>query len=1072
MLEFICGAESCGKSEIIYERARKDAESGRTVYILVPEQYSMYAEKEMISRMGLSAQDRIQILTFSRLCNMIFARKGPLRMKYADNAGKYMLMRKAINRAEKELTVLRSNARQHGFAKIAASMVSEFKRYGVTHDMLRETSEKLQNERLKAKLFDLTAIYERFDEIIEEGYSNAEDNLSLIVEKIADCEFISGVFYIDFFRSFTPTEYDVLSEIMKKADVCVSLCTDTVDEDSIVFSSQVYAYRKLRKIAERLNVEIGKTEFKDSDSLKPAREIAHLKKNYFLAIPNTFEEEISAVNIYRPDNFYAEVTDCAQLIVKLCREEGYELNDILVLTGSMENYVNLIPPIFEEFGIKYFLDRKAGLTESSLMRAIISVIEILAFGFSYERVMAIAKSGYFDCSKEDVDMFENYVLATGIGHRQWNSREEWEYNPDKKIFNIETVNGVRRMLVGAILDFKEMFAGRKTVLDICDRLGVWLEKQNLPQRVEEKVNKFTDCGQIEYAGKLRLTWNNFVSVLGQMSDCMGGDSVTFLEFYEIFTSACAELTVGIVPPTQDKVIISEAAHFRSTGNKAVIVLGVNDGVFPKSYLSEGLISDVERMELMDAGIELAPDAYNRQREEQFLIYSVFATAIERLYLFAPINDRDGKSLGVSEIIQRIKDKIFPSIGYMENSLFEGKEHIFNALLSEVLKCGCDLYRLEGIWKTAYSYFEGKEGFSEKLRNIEEMHKNKEHREQMSSEVAELLYGQPLVLSVSKLEKYNSCAFAFFMRYGLIANNRLTGSFEAKDMGTVIHAVLCDYFKDKKEKNIEYENISRNECECEISELVEKHTAEEKAHLGYCFHNYIKMRMKSIATATAWKLVRFYSQSELRPKAFEVGFGRKGELPPFKIETENGKVFLEGFVDRVDEMTINGKKYIAITDYKSSEKKLTADLAEAGVRFQPLIYANAICSSQDETYPAAMFYMHMNDPILRFDKTPTEDELEKKMFDGIKIQGVMLSDSDIAEKIEPEKESKKEPCFISCEKNSRLDEESMREWIKGAGEKARETAGKIVSGNIEIKPTIMSGFSACDYCEYKSICSDK
>ena len=1072
MLEFICGAGSCGKSEIIYERAIKDAESGKTVYILVPEQYSMYAEKEMISRMGLSAQDKIQILTFSRLCNMIFARKGPLRMKYADNAGKHMLMRKAINRAEKELTVLRSNARQHGFAKITAAMVSEFKRYGVTHEILKETAEKLQNERLKLKLTDLSAIYERFDEIIEEGYSNAEDNLSLIAPKIADCEFISGIFYIDFFRSFTPIEYAVLSEIMKKADMCVSLCTDKIEGESIVFSSQIYTYSKLRKIAEHLNVEIGETRFEDGNGFKSAIEIEHLKKNYFLTIPEVFEEKISAVNIYRPDNFYAEVTDCAQLIIKLCREEGYELNDFLVLTGSMENYENLIPPIFEEFGIKYFLDRKAKLTETSFMRAIISVLEILAFGFSYERVMTIVKSGYFECLKEDADMFENYVLATGIGHRQWNSREEWEYNPDKKIFNIETVNNVRKSVIDVILDFKEMFSGRKTVRDICDRLGTWLERQNLPQRVEGKINKFTDCGQIEYAEKLRQTWNNFVSVVAQMSECMGSDSVTFLEFYEIFTSACAELTVGIVPPTQDKVIISEVSHFRSTGNKVVIVLGVNDGVFPKDYLSEGIISDAERMELMDAGIELAPDAYNRQKEEQFLIYSVFATAIEKLYIFSPLNDRDGKSLGVSEILQRIKDKIFPNLNYGESVFFEGREHIFNALLSEVLRCGCDFNRLEGVWKTAYSYFIKNEFFSEKLKKIEEMQNSKNQREQMSKEMAELLYGQPLVLSVSKLEKYNSCAFAFFMRYGLIANNRLMGKFEAKDMGTVIHAALCEYFKNKKEKNIEYENISRAECENEISELVEKHTADEKVYLGYCFHNYIKMRMKSIAAATAWKMVRFYSQSELRPKAFEVGFGRRWELPPFEIETENTKAFLEGFVDRVDEMTVNGKKYVAITDYKSSEKKLTAELAEAGVRFQPLVYANAICSSGEDMHPAAMFYMHMNDPILRFDKTPTEDELEKKMFDGIKIQGIMLSESDVAEKIEPEKENKKEPKFISCEKDSRLDEKDMEKWIKGAEEKAKETAEKIIRGEIEIKPTIMPGFNACDYCEYRSICSDK
>ena len=122
------------------------------------------------------------------------------------------------------------------------------------------------------------------------------------------------------------------------------------------------------------------------------------------------------------------------------------------------------------------------------------------------------------------------------------------------------------------------------------------------------------------------------------------------------------------------------------------------------------------------------------------------------------------------------------------------------------------------------------------------------------------------------------------------------------------------------------------------------------------------------------------------------------------------------------------------------------------------------------------YMGLTDPAVLKKYYPSlsegSDELEKKMFDGIKIQGIMLSESDVAEKIEPEKESKKEPKFISCEKDSQLNETDMKKWIKGAEEKAKETAEKIISGEIEIKPTIISGFNACDYCEYKSICSDK
>ncbi len=1073
MLEFICGAQECGKSGIIYERARRDAECGKSVYILVPEQYSMYAEHEMISRMGLSAQNKIQILTFSRLCNLVFAKKGPLRMKYADKAGKYMLMRKAINRASGELTLLRGNVKQHGFAKVAESIISEFKRYGVTHDMLDEAAEKTTDNRLKMKLLDLNCIYKRFDEIIGEGYADAEDNLSLIIPKIPHCDFISGVFYVDFFRSFTPVEYEVLSQIMQRADLCVSLCTNTVRENSTVFCSQIHTYNKLKKIAEKLGVPLGKTVFAAEKAYVATEEIEHLKKNYFLPKPSKKSGSIHSVQIYRPNNFYEEVRECARLITRLCRTEGYELNDFLILTGSMSNYESLISPIFEEFGIKYFLDRKVGLTESPLMRTIISVLEILAFGFSYERIITIAKSGYFNCTKDEIDVFENYVLAAGISHRQWNERGDWEYNPDERLFDMQVVNSVKSAIVDKILDLREMFEGRKQVGQICERFTKWLLENEMSKKAEEKINEFSSCGKMEYAEQLRLVWNSFVSVINQMAACMGEDFVTFVEFYEIFTSACGELSVGIVPPTQDKVVISEAERFRSTGNKVVIVLGVNDRVFPSSYMTEGIISDAERIELSDIGVELAPDAYNRQREEQFLIYSVFATAKERLYLFSPMSDKDGKSLGASVIIRKIKDRIFPDIGYIEeNEMLEGRENIFGELTTKLLECGGEKKELEAMWNEAYLYFEEIPEYAERLIKTEEMQKNAAIREEMSREIAEKLYGAPLVLSVSKLEKYNSCEFSFFMRYGLLAKERMLSGFEARDMGTFLHAVLCEYFKEKADKNVNYSEIKREECEKEIARLVEKQENEENIYSNNCYHNYIKMRMKSIATATAWKLIRFYSQSELRPKAFELSFGRRGALPPFEIETENGTVFLEGFVDRVDEMTVDDKKYVVITDYKSSEKKLSAELAEAGVRFQPLIYANAVCSAEENIYPAAMLYMHMNDPILKFDEKPSETEIEKGMSDGIKIQGIMLNDPSVANKIEKERENKEAVHFISCDKNSNLDAENMEKWIKNASEKAKKAAESIMNGKIDINPVNMGGFDACAYCPYCDVCGKK
>lgn len=1078
MLGFICGTAGSGKREEIYKRAESDAKNGRNVFILVPEQYSMYTEQELLARLGMKAQNKIQILTFSRLCNLIFSHKGPIRIKYVDKAGKYMLARKAMQGAEKELTLLRSNVYQHGFASLVVSAVSEFKRYGVLPSHIKDAAEKTENVRLAMKLRDLSIIYERFNELTERQYCNSEDNLSLAIPKIKTCDNLRGIIYVDFFRSFTPIEYDAICELMKISDVCVSLCTDTLDDENSIFFSQVHMYKKLKQLARDNGIDIGEDTFLyDEVRLKNSPELLHIKKNFFATAATAYDKKPQDVTVYRPNNYYDEVVCCAKLITRLCREKGYSFNDFLVLTGSMENYERIIPSVFDDFGIKCFLDKKRCITESPFMRTMLAVLEILAYGFSYERVMTIARSGFFADDKALIDVFENYVLAVGISHRQWNSKNDWEYNPDKRVYDMETVNRVRERLVLPIIGLQEMFEGRKTILEICEKLCAWLENQGMSEKVSDRIEVFNNEKLFEEAELLRLTWNSFVSIIGQMSDCLGGETATFGDFYEILTSSCEELTIGMIPPTQEKVVISEAEHFRSTGTKVVIVLGVNDGVFPRTHKTEGLISDAERAELSQSGLELAPDIYNRQREGEFLTYSVLTTAKEKLFLFSPMGDREGKSLGSSSVVDRLLKKLFPLMEikpFSENTELyniEGKEHIFYELSAKIFENKGKSDEIGPLWREIYNFYKADEQYSDRLEKIERKAQQREGSKPLDKKTAKKLYGAPLILSVSKLERYNACAFSFFMKYGLLARERQMASFEANDLGTVLHNVLCEYFMEKTASGTDYKSISQDDCQSEISALVEK-TANDGGELLYkesAYYRYVTARMKGIASVTAWKLVKFYAQSKFRPSGFELKIGQDGAIPSCEMKLPQGRVYLEGFVDRMDEAELDGKKYITITDYKSSEKKIDIRLVEAGVSFQPLMYTNMIKSAMPDVVPAAMTYLHMNDPILDFRSEPSYEELEKGVSDSISINGLVLNEPEVIRSLDAEFGDKKAVHYIPCDKNSVLSRAELEMRLELAQKKAEQTAEEIMNGIIDVSPANVTGFDPCRFCPYGTVC---
>ena len=158
MLEFLLGTNESAKTDEIYRRASADALGEVQVFILVPEQYSMCAEQELISRLGLPAQNKIQILTFSRLVNMLFSKLGPLRTKYIDKAGKYLLACRSLQLCRKDLKFFDKNINQPGFGGLIVSLISEFKRYGISPKELEKHAQNVADGILSAKLLDLSLI--------------------------------------------------------------------------------------------------------------------------------------------------------------------------------------------------------------------------------------------------------------------------------------------------------------------------------------------------------------------------------------------------------------------------------------------------------------------------------------------------------------------------------------------------------------------------------------------------------------------------------------------------------------------------------------------------------------------------------------------------------------------------------------------------------------------------------------------------------------------------------------------------------------------------------------------------
>lgn len=1069
MFNILYGTAETDRQGCLLGKLRENLERKIRSYVLVPEQFSVSAEKKVLENLGPPAQTMIEVLTFSRLANEILSALGPLRLNYIDGAGREIVARRALKTVESELTYLKSNVNRRGFSTTLAELVSELRRYGVTPDDLETASAKTDKTSLRGKLNDIAKFCRVYTALIDEKFSDAEDNLAIAAEKLGDYPIPNGSeLFIEGFKSFTPLENDVLLKLIDKMNnTFLIICCDDPDRPSDVFAAAADTARSLRDaVSERGTASQSERLPLRSDI--PA-DLLYLRRNFFEVNPKKFKGEPEHIHIISPNGYYDEAERCAREIHRLIRTRDLKQNDFLILARNCENYDRILPLIFKKYELNIFIDSKRSIMQNPFVRSLTAVLETLAYGFSYERTAVMAKSGFAAVlPREHIDIFDNYLLEVDPSHAMWNDEGPWLFNPDERAYDMEFINSVKNAVLGPLYRIKKALSGRKTVSDIVSAVLQYIEECDCEKTMRDKCRRYSDSDMIYLAEAYRRVWNSVISILSRLDDVMGGEKVTYEDFYELFTSACTGTEVGVSPQTLDEVTFSSIDLFRSTDAKIVFVLGVNYGVFPKGYSAEGLINDSERDILRGLGIRLAMTAPEKSEDEQNMIYSVLSAPSDELYLMAPLMDNSGENLDPSKIITKIRDRLFdskyfgeePECGILD---LESPDVIFDALKRVCSRRSCNSFTPE---ETAvYDYFmKDDHAQAELIRYLEKIRSAEKGYDKLSKSAALGLYGRELMLSASRLEKFNACAFSYFMRYGLMLTPRGKADFDPMSMGNILHAALEKYFRGKADKNADYAEITKSDCEADMEKIVHELSegGGETMYSTMAYYKYLIMRISGIAAATAWETVKFYQNSDFRPYGFEIEIDDEGSLPPLVIKTDAGSARIRGKVDRADFAVIDGEKYISIIDYKSSARNLDTQLAKDGVHFQPLVYANALCAGLDMR-PAAMLYQQMNDPIIDYKKAATPAKLEKQLHDNIAAKGWVVDDDGIGDAFD------KTHTFVTG-KNAHIPAEVMRLRLDEATKKIKETTEGIFSGKISINPYKQWGFDPCEYCDYLSICS--
>ena len=194
------------------------------------------------------------------------------------------------------------------------------------------------------------------------------------------------------------------------------------------------------------------------------------------------------------------------------------------------------------------------------------------------------------------------------------------------------------------------------------------------------------------------------------------------------------------------------------------------------------------------------------------------------------------------------------------------------------------------------------------------------------------------MSASRMDKYKSCHFSYFMQYGLKAEPRRAAGFQAPEYGTFVHYVLAHVLRTCRERG-GVKEVPEEELRTLAQAAVERYVSEELGGLEHetARFRYLFRRLLKSVYAVVDNVAEELRSSQFQPISFELGFGAGKDLPPVELSVDGMTVSISGFVDRVDGWEHDGRLYLRVVDYKTGRK--TFDLTDIwnGMGLQMLLY---------------------------------------------------------------------------------------------------------------------------------------
>ena len=1101
MLNLVTGPSGCGKTEYIRDVLGTLAAEGQDrLLLIVPEQYSYDTERAMLEKFGNQTAQHVEVVTFSRLADYVFRTTGGNAGIVADDGTRLLLMLRAMDAVSDRLDHYKKYQNDVRLAKELIAVFREVRQSGADLSKLQEAAEKVRSSVLSGKLRELFLIFEMYDAMFRQRYSDDDLQIEKLCNVLDETQFLRGyTLAIDGFKSFTGQELSLLGRILSQAEaVYVTLCTvsrsaEEKTSSSMIFASVDETRKRLVQMAKERNVRVFELSELQIDLARGRRfvspELAFLEKNLFVPQKEVYDGFADHLTICTARNVFDECEYIAATIRKLLREEGVRARDIAVIVRREDEYRKELENAFRRYGLPFFDDARQPVEHQPLVVLVRAVLALLSRGFSSENLLQYLKTGLAGVGTREVAELENYIFTWDVKGAAW--REPFPWNPFgldaafRKDAEVEEalglLNHTREQTIGPLLRLKKD-TKEKSYREVGEALYRFLVGTGVPDRLKAYAVSLNDAGLPDLAAEQDRVWDLVISVLDRLTAVYGDARCKDLRDYaDLFDAILSVTDLGNIPQGLDEVRLSAADRVRLSSPDTVFVAGLEEGVFPAVIGSSGLFTLHERADLKDSGLELSFPENLRASEERFITYSAVTAPRRRLYLSWHRLSLAGDSYLPSELITAVErlfehyhevdtDQLSPK--YFAETLPSAYQTYAKQIRSE------DRATLAGI-REALTGLDEDGTYQKRLQSLDAVLRPRPFRIEDPS-IATELFRKDMSLSASRVDNYYHCAFQYFCRYGLNAEPRKRATLGANHYGTIIHYVLEQLLKETDKAA--FVACSQEELRARVDHWLSVYAEQDLGGLDdkTTRFQYLYNRLTLTLYEIAERLQEELKVSDFVPSDFELPIRDGEEVPSYTLELpDGGTLAVRGSVDRVDLYEHDGKTYVRVVDYKSGGKEFELSDILYGLNLQMLLYLFTIeqngTGKYDDIVPAGILYY----PAKR--KTGTvagrdapADTVDSREQAKDKENGLFLRDEDILEAMENGLEGRflpvkrKKEGFTSEKSLASLSE--LGQLRKRIDFLLKKMATELHEGDIAAVPALQEEkYLPCDYCDYRSVC---